>query len=115
MTTFKLQVDPDSAWQARTLTVSPDGHTQTMRVELRFLSYTGKWYLSFFRLPEGECLLAHVPLVACGQYINDLLDLFGYKNLGSILCLPLVSAMRGVDPAEDTLIQYDILWGDYIV
>lgn len=114
MQTFSLSLNPDSPYQAQTLTVSPDGLTQSLRLELRYLAYTGKWYLSIWRMPEGECLLAHVPLVASGQYINDLLDLFGYKGLGSMLCLAQTAALTGVDPALDTLAQYDVLWGDYI-
>lgn len=99
--------------QARTLTISPDGRTVSLRLELRYLCRTGRWYLTIANGLTGAPVVQYVPLVACApDALNNLLRQFGYLGIGGVWVLHKSGRDSGADPAETTLDEFEIIWGD---
>lgn len=112
MDRIALRIDPEQPYQVQTITLAPDGKTMTLRLELRYLVYTEKWYLSIWNASENVCLLTHIPIVSSEEILNDLLGVFQYLEIGSIACLPSTVQLYGQDPVLDNMDQYEIQWGD---
>jgi hypothetical protein len=107
-----LRIDPNQPYQAQTITISPNGNSISLRLELRYLVYTDKWYLSIWDASKNVCLLTYVPIVSCEEVLNDLLSLFQYMNIGSVICVPVSAQMYGTDPGESNFDQFEVQWGD---
>ena len=120
---IELNFDPSIRYQRKILTISPDDYTRRVRVDLRYLNETEKWYLSIYDAQSGEAFLTYVPLIASYinfddpsvDEINDLLAPFHYKNLGTIICIPNVDNPTTKDPTLDNLNQFSVVWGDALV
>lgn len=112
MDPIALKINPENPYQAQTITISPNGVTMTLRLELRYLVYTEKWYLSIWNASENVCLLTHVPLVASEDIANDLLGLFQHIGLGSVVCYPVSAQLYGMDPGEKNMNQFEVQWRD---
>ncbi|MBR2799810.1 MAG: hypothetical protein IKE04_02820 [Oscillospiraceae bacterium] len=99
--------------QSRTITISPNGRTVALRLELRFLCRNNRWYLSIADGLTGAPLVQYIPLVACTpDALNNLLRQFAYLGLGGVWVLNKNTEASGKDPAEDTLSDFEIIWGD---
>ena len=99
--------------QSSTLTISPGGRTVSLRLEIRHLRRTDRWYLSVADALTGESIIQYVPLVACSlDDPNNLLRQFGYLGLGGVWVLNKSGRDEGADPADGTLDDFEIIWGD---
>ena len=112
MERIALRIDPDVPFQAQTITIDPDGHTVSLRLELRYLVYTEKWYLSIWNASTGTNLLQHLPIVPSETIINDLLGQFHYLGIGSVACFPVSAQQYGEMPGRADLDKYEVQWGD---
>ena len=120
---ISIELDSTIRYQRKILTISPDDHARRVRFDLRYLNETEKWYFSIHDAQSGEPLVTYVPLIASYlneddpqiEEINDLLSPYRYKNLGTIICVPIVNNPSTPDPALDNLNQFAVLWGDAIV
>lgn len=112
MERIALRIDPNQPYQAQTITITPNGRSISLRLELRYMFYTGKWYLSIWDASKNECLLTYVPIVSSEEILNDLLSLFQYMNLGSTVCVPVSTQLYGTDPGQTNWNQYELQWGD---
>lgn len=98
--------------QAKTLTISPNDHTISLRVNIRYLYRTDKWYMSITDGLTGESIVQYVPLVAGDlETLNNLLIQFGYKGIGSAFVIPKGNNENS-DPVHETINDYWIVWGD---
>lgn len=112
MERIAIKLDPSEPYQAQTITINPDGRTVTLRLEIRYMVYLDKWFLSIYNAADSTCLITYVPIVSSETIINDLLGLFGYLAVGSVGCFPVSMQQYGTDPAKDTLNLFEIQWGD---
>ena len=112
MEPFALGFDPAVKYQTFTMSIIPGGVAKRVRVELRYLYKPGKWFISIFDAATGDPLCLYVPVVASYEYLNNLLEPFSYKGLGSIYCYPVVSEPSSPDPGENNLDEFEIVWGD---
>ena len=46
------------------------------------------------------------------ERLNDLLKIIAYKEIGAMVCYPILNETTQEDPTEDTLEEYELLWGD---
>ena len=96
------------------LTITPDGQTRALKLNLRRLVRTDKWHLSITDMATGEELLHMVPLISCTpQAFNDIFHQFAYLGIGSMAVFAAVEEALNQDPAENTLDDYTIIWGNY--
>ena len=106
-------------WQVFYLPASPDGRAFQAKVELRYFSAPGRWFLSISDAVTGEEYVRQIPLVCSYRTLNDLLFpfrwLFQGSGIGSLFCLKAVDAPSTPDPAERNLDEFLILWGDRYV
>ena len=98
------------------LDLVPDGIALQARVEMRYLPAPDLWVISIWNHSTGELLVNQIPLICSYGEINDLLAPFRHlrngADLGSLFVLKGTDAPDTPDPAERTLGQFLVLWGD---
>ena len=98
------------------LDIAPDGIPLRAEVELRYLPAPDQWILSIRDHENKEELVRQLPLICSYGTINDLLSPFRHlrqgRGLGSLFVLKNTDHPDTPDPAENTLSQFQILWGD---
>ena len=108
-----LSSDP---WQVFTLDMTIDGEAFQAQVELRYLPAPDRWVVSIRDHSTGELLVNMIPLVCSLGEPNDLLLPFRHlrngKGLGSLLCLRGSDDPSTPDPAEENLMEFQVIWGD---
>lgn len=103
----------DDGYQIQTITIAPNGKVRSLRLEIRRLVRLDKWFLSVYDATTGENIIQYIPLVSSiPGGINDILAQFGYKEIGSAIVGPKHNEQFGTDPAEGTLGDFEIVWGD---
>lgn len=115
MAVYYLNKNSEAYYQSLESEITINGITKSVRIELRFLEKTNKWYLSMFDNQSGEAYFRYVPAITCVEDTNDLIAPFYYKGVGSILCLRAVDEPSSTNPQEKNLRQFNILWGDDLV
>lgn len=96
------------------LTITPDGSTKALKISLRRLVRTDKWYVSIIDISTGIELLHMAPLVACTpQAFNDIFRQFEHLGIGSMAVFAAVEDALNRDPAAGTLDDFSIVWGNY--
>ncbi len=103
-------------YQVMYLPVSPDGHAFQAKVELRYLSAPGLWFLSISDAMRGELYVNQIPVIcSCGD-LNDLLYpfrwLFQGSGIGSLFCVKAVESPSSTDPGLENLQEFYLLWGN---
>ena len=98
--------------QSNEIVIPVDGSQRRVYVELRYLEATGKWYLTMEDVETGESYFRYVPVVASYTSLNDLVSPFSYKDIGQILCVPVVNSPSSVNPTKNNLNEFAIVWGD---
>ena len=102
--------------QVFTLDLAMDGETFHSRVEVRYLPAPDQWFLSVWDNSTGELLVNQIPLVCSYTYVNDLFWPFrsrrGGRGMGSLFVLRSVDEPDTPDPADNTLLQSQAIWGD---
>lgn len=113
---YKIDVNPEERYQIIALTLPYKKKAIRVRFELRYLNETGLWYVSLTNLQTGEVCCTYVPLIASyNGVINNLLEPYGYKDMGCLACIPLVERPSSVDPGLDNLGEFEIVWGESFV
>lgn len=103
----------DSERQMKTVIITPNDKTVSLRVEIRRLCATDRWYISITDAATGESLVQYVPLVSSTlDTLNNLLRQFSYMGIGGLWVIPLSAEDEDTDPADGTLNRYAIVWGD---
>lgn len=96
------------------LTITPDGLTRALKINLRRLVRTDKWYISITDISTGEELLHMAPLVSCTpQAFNDIFRQFEHLGIGSMAVFAAVEDALNRDPATGTLDDFSLIWGNY--
>ena len=102
--------------QVFTVDVTIDGTALHARAELRYLSAPDQWVISIRDHETGEEMVRMVPLICSYGKVNDLLVPFRFlrdgKGIGSLFVLKNTDVPDTEDPAEKTMGQFLILWGD---
>ena len=86
------------------------------RVEIRFLPAPDCWVISVWDNSSGELMINQIPLIcSCGQ-VNDLLLPFRHLReglgMGSMFVIRDTDEPSAPDPAEGTLTDFRVLWGN---
>ncbi len=107
----------DAPWQQACYALSPDGFSFSAKVDLRLFPADGRYYFSLADAVSGRLYVPWIPLVASwGPSLNDLLQPFRYLNqgrgIGSLFCVHAVDHPRTPDPAEGTLSDFRLIYGD---
>ena len=102
--------------QVFTLDLTIDSLPLHARVELRYLSASGRWVISVWDNASSELLVNQSPLVCSYGELNDLFLPFRHlrngAGMGSLFVLRNTDEPSTADPAKDSLIEFQILWGD---
>ena len=101
--------------QVFTIDLAPDGIPLHARIELRYLPAPDRWFFSMWDHSTEELLVNMIPLVcSCGR-INDLFLPFRHlrngQGIGSMFVLRDTDEPETIDPAEGTLLQFQVLIG----
>lgn len=112
MTIIPINVDSTTKYQAIETSLTIEKKTFNVRIELRFLNKTNRWYLSMFDRKTGDPFFLYVPVVSYVTSINNLVAPFEYKGIGFIVCATLVDETSSEDPQRDNLHEFGIAWGD---
>ncbi len=104
--------------QMFTLDLDLEGDPFQARIELRYIPATDQWVLSLWDHASGELLVNRIPLICSYSEVNDLFRPFAFarggKGLGSLWVMLAVDEPATPDPAENTLKQFYVLWGNAI-
>lgn len=115
MTEYILPLTNDPR-QVMTLDLSIDGEAFHGRVEVRYLSAPGIWVISVWDDVTGELLINQIPLICSYGFVNDLAAPFrhlrGGKGTGSLFVIRAMDEPSTVDPGEENLTEFKVLWGD---
>lgn len=114
METVAVPLNADAETQIINLSIAPNGHAVSLRLEIRWLDNAGKWYLTVYDATTDACLVSLLPLIASGNKLNDLLGQFGHLRIGSAALVPVSSTPSSADPGRDNLADFELLWGDCI-
>ena len=107
-----LPVDPTYGRQAFAVNIKPNGRAKTLRVELEYRAYVGKYFMTVIDMATGEDVLRNFPVVASAEgALNDLLKQVAYKLCGSLICFPLLKETSFEDPCA-AFGEYELIWGD---
>ena len=102
--------------QMFTLDLVIDGEPLQTRVEVRYFPAPDKWMISIWDHSSGEQWVNMIPLVCSYGEMNDLLMPFRHcrdgMGLGTLFVLRAVDEPETINPAKDTLGQFNVLWGD---
>ena len=107
-----LVVDPANKNQTQILSITPNDVPCRLRVFLRYLNHSDRWYLSIFNADTDEVYCRYVPVTASYDVPVDLLGPFQHKKIGSIFCVPAVESPATEDPGLDNLDEFQIVWTD---
>ena len=93
-----------------------DGTGIRAEIEIRYMSASDQWVISIRDHETGEEMVRMVPLICSYGKVNDLLVPFRFlrdgKGIGSLFVLKNTDVPDTEDPAEKTMGQFLILWGD---
>lgn len=107
-----LPVTPEYSKQSFTVSIKPNGRPKTLRIELEYRPYVGKYFMSVIDATTGEDVLRNFPVVASEEgALNDLLKQVAYKFCGTLVCYPLIKETAFEDPCAD-FSEYELVWGD---
>lgn len=106
-----LNNDAKTKFQSFYENITVEGKSVRARFELRWREATNKWYLSIYNSQTGEAYCLHVPVVTSDVEQNDLLSPFYYKDIGSILNVPVVMNPTSENPQKDNFVQFNLVWG----
>ena len=113
MEQIMLNVDNEVVDQIMTLPITPNGNRVQLRIRIEYRPYVGKYFASVWDAISGEAKLLNFPIVASEEgALNDLLKIIAYKEIGAMVCYPILNETTQEDPTEDTLEEYELLWGD---
>ncbi|MBO7662355.1 MAG: hypothetical protein J6U01_03195 [Clostridia bacterium] len=102
--------------QVFSLDLMLEGEPFQARIELRYFPAPDQWMLSLWDHASGELLVSQIPLICSLGEVNDLFAPFahlrGGKGLGSLWVMRAAEAPDTPDPAEFTLKQFNLLWGN---
>ena len=103
-------------YQVMYLSASPDGHSFSAKVELRYLPGPDRWFLTASDAATGELYVNQIPLVCSYTYLNDLFypfrHLFKGSGIGSFFVVEAVDLPSTPDLAEGNLSEFQLLWTD---
>ncbi len=107
-----IDVDPASRYQIMTFVVEGSSGSKRVRLELRYLAAPEKWYISRYEAQTGNPICLYVPVVASYNELNDLLEPYAYKNIGSMVCVPLVDQPSSPDPTLNNWEEFALCWSE---
>ena len=114
MTIQEIALDPEALYQIQFFNATVGGVTRRLRLEVRHLTYTDKWYLSVINAQTGESYCRYIPLVASDLDVelNDLTAVYRHKDIGWFCCAPITGNTTSEDPQENNLNEFALFWGD---
>ena len=106
----------DDPRQVFTLDLTLEGEPFQARVELRYFPAPDQWMLSLWDHASGELLVRQIPLICSLGEVNDLFAPFAHlrdgRGLGSLWVMRAAEDPETPDPAESTLKQFRVFWGN---
>lgn len=107
-----IPLDGQSLYQIVNFNAKVGRITRRLRVEVRHLTYTDKWYLSVVNAQTGESYCRYVPLVASCVELNDMVALYRHKDIGWFCCVANDGSEDSGDPNKNNLADFSLVWGD---
>jgi len=103
-------------YQIHLFPVSPNGHAFQCKFSLRYLPAPDIWIFSIGNALTGEEYVRQIPLICSYGALTDLLAPFQYlfsgDGLGCLYCFTKAEEADTVNPSENNLSQFHILWTD---
>lgn len=112
MVISEIPLNSDSLYQITNFNAKVGRITRRLRVEVRYLYYTDKWYLSVFNAQTGEAYCRYVPLVSSFADMNNMISLYMHKDIGWLVCIPKIDNPSSEDPKKGNLNEFALVWGD---
>lgn len=107
-----LSVDPNQTFNC---TVPIDGKNRPLSFQLRYNSIAEYWNLTVIDARTKETLIDALPIMV-GEYpAANLLEQFGYLELGSAVIVK-EGDLQGAENPDDTNLgtEYYLVWGDTV-
>ena len=111
---IKLNIDPNEAHQAIIITITVKNKAKRVRFDIDHHNYTDKWYVGLFDMQEEKYYCVNVPMVASYKEKNDLFAPFRHKEIGELVCVPVVRTPSSEDPRANNLDEFMLVWGEEI-
>lgn len=109
---YKIEPEEETLYETFDLTGIVGGVSRRLRLELRYLYNTDRWYVSMFDSQSGDALCRYVPVVTSKEGPNDLFEPFKSKKIGKFYCVPNIDDLTSQDPRMDNISDFSLLWGD---
>ncbi len=111
---MKLDIHPELKSQAIITSIEVKGNAKRVRFEFDYMEKPNKWFMSIYNTQSGESYVLNVPLVASYYAKNNLLAPYAYKDIGEVVCVPVVDEPSSVDPEGENLGEFAVIWGEEI-
>ena len=107
-----IDVDPDTMYQIMTMNITVKEQKKRIRLELRYLEAPETWYISVYDAQSGNPICLYVPVISCWDDLNDLFAPYAYKDIGQIVCVPMVDEPSSVNPTKHNWSEFALVWSD---
>ena len=109
---IQFSLDDSSTRQISISDIVTGREARSARFEFRYLEAANHWVVTISDAATDETLCLHVPIVASYTRFNDLLAMYRYKGIGSLVCVPVTDNPSSVDPQFGNADEFAIVWGD---
>lgn len=109
---MQLDIHPELLSQAIITSITVKGVAKRVRFEFDYMEAVDKWYMAIYNAQSGESYCINVPLVASYEAKNNLLAPYAYKEIGEVVCVPLLDEPSSTDPQKDNLGEFAVIWGE---
>ena len=109
---IQFSLDDSSKRQTFISNIEFNEIARSVRFEFRYHEAANRWTVSMLDAATDEVLCLSVPVTASYMLFNDLLDMYRYRGIGSLVCVPVTDNPGSVDPQFDNAGEFAIVWGD---
>lgn len=105
-------IDPNVLHQRQIINLPFQKKSRRVVFEAEYLEEPDLWFISFYNAQDNSPICTKIPLIASHKYPFNILEPFQHKNVGWMLCVPLVDEPSSDNPSRDNMGEFGILWGD---
>ena len=111
---MQINVNPELLSQAIVTTIEVKRVAKRVRFEFDYMEAPDKWFVCLYDAQSGEPYCLNIPVIASYTGKNDLFEPYHYKDIGQLVCVPVVDDPSSVDPSVDNMDEFAVIWGEDI-